>query len=117
MKHKSFVGKTLVLAILLFCGVAAFYLNSTPAHSSESATNQRSQIGIAYAQLVVLNDDQVTWDPGGNNLARTETLDSTYRRLGGSQRTSFVNLLNVIGNNGWELVTVSSNVWTFKQRR
>lgn len=61
-------------------------------------------------------EDQVTWDVGGNDLPRVRQLIAIYRDLGGRQRATAVNLLNVIGQQGWELVQSDGAVWTFKRR-
>ena len=114
MKNKSLAGKITVFAILLVgCTSAVFYSFASPAMSQQATTVQRRS-QISYAQLIIQGDD-VTWDEGGAAIARVGTLDNTYRRLGGNQRTSLVNLLNEIGNDGWELVEVANNVWTFKR--
>ena len=114
MKNNSLSRNYSVLAVLVIgCAVAA-YSFATPVLSQQAVGNQRNG-SIAYAQLTIRGDDQVSWDPGGNDIPRVETLDVTYRRLGGTQRTTLVNLLNVVGRNGWELVEVTNNVWTFKR--
>lgn len=116
MKMKLLVQKTFVLAIFVMgCGLAA-YSFATPALSQPAVGSQQRTSSFVYAQLTVQGDNQVTFDDGGGNVPRVGTLDATYRRLGGSQRTSLVNLLNVIGRSGWELVVADGNVWTFKRR-
>ena len=116
MNNKSLSRKTSVLAVLLICGGLAAYWFAAPAVSQQTQQIQQRRSGtIAYAQLTIQGETQVTWDEGGNSIPRVDTLESTYRRLGGTQRSSVVNLLNAIGNSGWELVEVTSNVWTFKR--
>lgn len=117
MNNNSLSGRFSILAVLLIgCGLAV-YTFATPALSQNSIRNQQQQIGtITYAQLTIQGDDKVTWDEGGSNVPRVASLDVTYRRLGGMQRTSVVNLLNVIGSSRWELVVANDNVWTFKRR-
>ncbi len=117
MNTKSRLRRVFVLAVVLSAAGLSVYSLATPALSQQSIRIPQQQVGVfAYAQLTIQGNEQVTWDEGGNDVPRVDTLDATYRRLGGNQRTSVVNLLNVVGGRGWELVQVSNNTWTFKRR-
>ena len=107
------MGKSSILAAILIGCVLAIYSLATPALSQQGNRVQQLD-SISYAQLTI-KGNEVTWDPGGNEISRTDTLNVTYRRLGGNQRATLVNLLNVIGSDGWDLVQIENNVWTFKR--
>ena len=112
MNDKSLLRKIFVLALIAIGGGLTAYSFAAP---QQGLQIQQRRSAIAYAQLTLQADNQVIWDEGGNGIPRVDTIDGTYRRLGGSQRISLVNLLNAIGSNGWELVEVNNNVWTFKR--
>ena len=113
MNNKSNSKKFAVLIALVIGGGLAAYWLAAPVLSQQ--VQQKRSSALAYAQLTIQGENQAIWDEGGNAIPRVDTLDGTYRRLGGTSRTSVVNVLNAIGNNGWELVEVTSNVWTFKR--
>lgn len=71
---------------------------------------------IEYAMLNVgLEEDAAMWLIGGNERPRTESVIATYRRLGGSGRGSFSDLLNQIGESGWRLVQKDGQTWIFSR--
>jgi hypothetical protein len=116
MNNKSHLRKIFVLAVLVIGGGFAAYSYAAPTLSQQSLQTQQRRSGtIAYAQLTIQGQDKVTWDEGGTSIPRVDTLAGTTNRLGGSPRASVVNLLNAIGNNGWELVEITSNVYTFQR--
>jgi len=112
MKTKSFSGKTFAITLLLVGFGWAVYAIAAPVPQA----NQKAQAsGFSYAQLTLLGENQVTWDAGGNEVPRNRSISAVYRDLGGSSRVTEINLMNSIGQNGWELVQVDGNVWTFKR--
>ncbi len=113
MKSKSFVGKSFVITLLLVGFGWAVYSIASPIQQRANVQEQAG--GFSYAQLTI-QGDQVTWDIGGNDLPRQRNLNAVYRELNGEGRATTINLLNAIGANGWELVQVGDNVWTFKSR-
>jgi len=87
---------------------------STQARSQTASAQQITR--FAYARLSI-NDQQYTWDVGGLQVPQTRTLLATIRSLGSQQRPTFVNLLNAIGNQGWELVPNSEGAGEFLFKR
>lgn len=118
MQSNSSARRISVIMAFFVGLILAVYTVPKFAHSQQGALAQQQvgqRLGIqSYAQLTI-KGDSVTWDPGGNEIPRIETLPVTYRRLGGNQRPTLVNLLNVIGSDGWELVLANDNIWTFKK--
>lgn len=100
------------VASLVLLSVCAFAVDAPRDHLGESVSSYGQ---CSYGQLTFESKDQVRWDEGGNDLPRTESLSTIYRRLGGSQRPTLVNLLNLLGANGWELVQREDDTWTFKR--
>ena len=93
----------------------------SPVQGTQIASQQNSQSqnvqAVEYARLVVDEDaDSVTWLIGGNDRVRTESIRETYRRLGGSGRGTFSDLLNQVGAGGWNLVQKDGQVWIFSRR-
>ena len=79
-----------------------------------SAQQSRNVQAIEYARLEAdLDADEVTWLIGGNAPVRTETVRATYRRLGGTGRGTFADLLNQIGVGGWRLFQKDGRIWIF----
>ncbi len=83
--------------------------------AQQQTTSQNSQ-AIEFARLQIEEEDSVTWLIGGNDRVRTESVRATYRRMGGSGRGSFADLLNQIGSDGWSLEQKDGNVWIFSRR-
>lgn len=106
---------TLLILFLVGCGCAlTVYSYAVPV-----APQQRPRVVATthqFALLTVQSDQQVTWDDGGNDLPRTRTLNALYGELGGTQRPTLVNLLNVIGADRWSLVQTDQTNWTFQRR-
>lgn len=80
------------------------------------ASSQSAQ-AVEFARLLVEeNGEDVTWLIGGTDRVRTESVRAAYRRLGGTDRGTFSDLLNQIGAGGWNLVENNGNVWIFTRR-
>ncbi|MEM7783111.1 MAG: hypothetical protein AAF623_07140 [Planctomycetota bacterium] len=78
---------------------------------------QQAVSGIEYAQLTVSNGRYI-FDVGGNIQPREFDLVGLQRSLGSRERATFVNLLNAIGQEGWELIPRdSSGIYLFKRNR
>ena len=114
MKSKSILGKSFVATMLMVVLGWAVYSIAAPA-PQQSRRGQEQLSGFSYAQLTFTGEEQVTWDFGGNVPPRTRTLGVTYRELGGNLRATEINLLNLIGQDGWELVQADNNVRIFKK--
>ena len=112
---KSQVGLVVAgLALLVF----AIGLIQTPQAQTQVATQQRAtQNSWEYGRLII-EGDEATWQ-GGETSAPLQifSVDGLYRRLGGRSRSNLTNLLNTIGNDGWELVATDEIIWTFKRQR
>ncbi len=120
-KSLPFVGVSFVLAI----AIVGTWLFNSPSNGQISrnidsrSANQENEARteFEYARLVV-SGENVTWAVGGTNLVpRQQTIAFTIRQLGGNRtsRANLANLLDVIGDNGWELVQVQESVWIFKR--
>ena len=98
-----------------------FYVYSNPSVASNSGPRARQESQpaqvFAYSQLTI-DSDQYTFDDGGLERPRSRNLSSLLRVLGSNERATYVNLLNAIGAQGWELVESddSGNLVTFKRR-
>ena len=111
MNSKNVFG----IAALIFAtafAVQTFQQHSVEAQASQQTQNAQSASAVEYAVLEV-DGDNVTWKVSGNQIQRTESIKSAYRRLGGSNRGTFADLLDEIGSSGWELVQVQSSNWIF----
>jgi hypothetical protein len=109
MKKKSLLMTALLVGFAM--AVYSFAASTAPRQTDSEQANR-----FSYAQLTIQENDQVTWDAGGNDLPRVRQLNALYRDLGGNQRATVMNLLNAIGQQGWELVQTDQATWTFKQR-
>ncbi len=106
----------MVVLGFVITGFAAIQ-NSTPVSTVESPVSKSATV-FGYARLIIDENDNATWHDGVmNRLPQTYSVDALYRRLGGSSRANVVNLLNEIGNDGWELVTTDEATYTFKRRK
>ncbi len=112
MKNNS-LGKTAILTLFLVGFGWAVYATAVP---QQQARDQQNAAGFSYAELTIQGEDNVVWDLGGNVAPRSRTLAAVYYEQGGNQRVTIVNLLNELGNDGWELIQVGENVWTFKRK-
>ena len=86
-----------------------------PASYPAVTTQQQNAVRqVEYARLQVeAGGEQVTWQVGGNDQVRTESLRQAYQRLGGRGRSTFANMLDQIGSLGWSLVEVNDGTWIF----
>jgi hypothetical protein len=122
MKRANSVNVVIVCVVIGLIGTAVISANSQGQRGNEervTATNTNSTIAAnwSYARLVI-NGDTVLWHAGENNLdPEPLTLEAQYRRLGGNFRPNLTNLLNLIGQDGWELVATNETIWTFKRPR
>lgn len=108
-------GLAIVAMIATASLVAEAQQNTNPQDKIINVENVRSS--WEYARMV-LNDDVVAWQGGETNVdPEAVTLETLYRRLGGKFRPNLTNLLNLLGRDGWELVTTDETVWTFKRKR
>lgn len=115
MNSKSSIAGALIASMGLM-----FYICSNPQVAVSSPTPvqiQDSTSGFAYAQLTVEGDEFI-FDEGGLALPRARSMTALMRFLGSSQRPTYVNLLNAIGAQGWEIVEsdTDASVVTFKRR-
>ena len=111
MKFRYFL-MTLCLAVVAFAG----FSSTAVTQQAQQAVQNPSQGDFEYAQLIVVGNDQLTFDDGGNDRPRTRSLKALYAELGGRNRATLVNLLNEIGDDGWELVgSPVDGIWTFKR--
>lgn len=116
MRNRVIIG-SLGLALLI-----GLYLFSVTAYARQQAArigqdDRRVTVTWQYAMLAV-DGDMASFQAGENNLElEVLNVNDLYRRLGGTFRPNFTNLLNLIGRDGWELVTIEEGVYTFKRRR
>ena len=113
MKTKNVIGIAALIIAALFA-IQMIQQDRVEAQQSNSRT-QTSQ-AIEYARLVVENEDNVTWLIGGVENIRTESVTTTYRRLGGQGRGTFADLLDQIGTERWSLIEKDGNIWIFSRQ-
>lgn len=114
MKREHFFVAALALASLISIGTVAMVAN---AQTQDRPAADASRVTWEYARLV-MSDELVAFHAGETNVVpEAVSLDVLYRRLGGNLRPNLTNLLNAVGNDGWELVTTDESIWTFKRRR
>ena len=112
MNTKNILG----VAVLIFAALFATQMMQQDRVEAQQSNNQaQSDQSIEYARLEVNDTDQVTWRLGGVINPRTETVTTTYRRLGGQGRGTFADLLDQIGSEGWNLVQKDGNLWIFSR--
>lgn len=113
MNNRSSFG-----AALIMCLGLSIYAFSSPSVATP-IPQQQQQSGFAYATLSI-NGATYVFDQGGLQAPREYTLTTLLRSLDSRQRPSLVNLLNSIGEQGWELVireqTNSRQMWIFKRK-
>ena len=114
----------LIFSIVLV-GIFTIMANATPTVSQAQQTN----VTFEYAQLVVNGDPilnpgtaQVIWNDGDRNLTPNYVSISALNRILSRRalRPTMANLLNTIGADGWELISITPNnndvnTWTFKR--
>ena len=93
------------------------YVNNPLQQVSQSVSTSGSASGFAYAQLTV-DGDQFTFDQGGLETPRARSLTALMRVFGSSEKATYVNLLNAVGSQGWEIVAIDTaeSIVTFKRR-
>ena len=106
-------------AVLIICFGLSIYVFTSPSVATPNlapAAQQQQESGFAYATLTI-NGATHVFDQGGQPLPREFTLTTLIRSLDSRERPSLVNLLNAIGNQGWELVLQDRNGsrWVFKR--
>ena len=110
---KKILFSTVAIAVAVL--FAASYSNN--ANAQQRSQQSQTSSGWQYAQLLALENDQYKWDEGGNQVPVARSLRALQRELGSNDRETRVNLLNAIGSNGWQLITVEEEkVWTFMRR-
>ena len=116
---------SLFIVFTLLLGAVIVMANSTV--GQDRGTQQDEGPTFEYAQLVIQGDAildaqnaRVVWNEGDRNLTPNFISLSALNRLLSrqGQRPTLANLLNSIGNNGWELITVDRSerditAWTF----
>ena len=112
MKNKSTWAAVLIVVLGL-----SFYAYSNPGLAT--AQQQARAVGVSYAQLTI-NGEQYIWDVGGLEDPRERTLSSLLRVLGSRNKSTFVNLLNAIGSQGWVMIESNESddgvqQWTFRR--
>lgn len=106
-------------AVLTLLAVAAMLAEAQDTSNQKDAPVSAVQARPSweYARLV-LNDSVAAWQAGETNVdPEALRLEALYRRLGGTFRPNLTNLLNLVGRDGWELVSTDETVWTFKRHR
>lgn len=86
---------------------------SAPASTSSAA----AATAWEYGRLTI-DGESVSWQGGESNaVLQTFSLETQYRRLGGGSTPTLTNLLNLLGNDGWELVIYDGIDWIFKRQK
>ena len=111
MNNKNLIGIAFLVVAIAF---AIQTLQHNPVEARPTIAQETS--GFEFARLEVQDNDSVTWFVGGTVNNRTESVIATYRRLGGSGRGTFADLLDQIGSGGWNLVQVTGNTWIFSRQ-
>lgn len=107
-------NKSILLTLLIVSGVLVVYAIAAPP-VQQARQNVTQASGWEYAQLIVINDDEMTWLVGGDQPERVRPLRGLLGDLGGNGRPTLANLLDQIGSRGWELTFVENSTWTFKR--
>lgn len=106
-----------VACAFVWVAVSMAETQPTSVNAQEVETTQVAQpSGIEYAELRINDGSYVFETSGSTQIPRTFSLNGLYRNLGGrSRNVSRVNLLGVIGEDGWQIVDVSQDrsVYTF----
>jgi len=116
MNTKNVFG---IAALIIAAAFAVQMFQQTQAEARQPTTRLQTQStspAVEFARLEIVEEDAVTWLIGGNDPVRTESVRETYRRLGGTGRGSFSDLLNQIGSDGWNLIDREGNFWIFSRR-
>ena len=111
MNKKNVLG---VSALIIATVFATQMVQQDRVEAQPSAQTQTVQ-GIEYAILDFEDDSNVTWRLGGVVNVRTESIRTTYRRLGGQGRGTFADLLDQIGSQGWNFQQKDGNLWIFSR--
>lgn len=106
------VASIAVLVVAVAFAIQLVGLNGATAQQ----TGNQSASGFEFARLQVEADDTVTWLVGGNLPVRTESLRAAFQRMGGRGKSTFANMLDQIGSEGWSLVQKDGSVWIFTRR-
>ncbi|QEG21216.1 hypothetical protein [Mariniblastus fucicola] len=115
MSIKNIAGIAVLVVVVAFAIQLVQQRNVQARQTSTKAATQTVQ-AIEYAILEVDADgSNVTWLIGGNDRVYTESVKSTYRRLGGRGQGSFSDLLNQIGSDGWSLNQKDDSIWIFSR--
>ena len=112
MKTNKFIG---IAALIIAAVFATQMIQQVRVEAKPTTTPNQVAQAIEYAILDTDGDDNVTFRIGGTVAARTESVRTTYRRLGGQGRGSFVDLLNQIGSGGWNLIEKDGNSYIFSR--
>lgn len=115
MQNRLIFG-SLILALVAGFWVVSAYAGAQRQDGRLVKPDRSTPVVWQYAMLAV-DGELASFQAGENNL-ELEILgvDDLYRRLGGTFRPNFTNLLNLLGRQGWELVTVEEGVYIFKRR-
>lgn len=111
MNNKNLIGIAFLIVAVAFA-IQTVKQPKVEARQIRGAAQQQNS-GRQFAILTIDSDKDVTWAVGGNNRVVTESVSKAHSRLGGSGADGFIDLLNVIGSNGWNLVQKDGNVWIF----
>ena len=105
----------LVAVLLVASAITMIFLRAETPVSAMTPIQGREAAGFQYARLIVEDEgDTITWIEGSTNqLVRQESLRETYRRMGGTMKATFANLLDLIGSENWRLVQKDDTVWIF----
>lgn len=110
MKARNVIG-IVVLVVTLGFAIQIAQQNRADARQVAGA---RAAV-VQYATLEFSGEDKVTWRTGGNQVVRTESVQRTIQRLGGTGNYALVDLLNQIGRNGWTLRQKDGDIWIFSR--
>ena len=113
MNKKNVLG----IAALVIAAVFVMQMMQQDRAEARPTTQAQATQAIEYAILEVQDDDNVTFRVGGiaESQLRTESVRTTYRRLGGQDRGTFADLLNQIGSEGWNLIEKDGNLYIFSR--
>ena len=112
MNTKNVLG---ISALIIAAVFATQMMQQDRVEAQQSSTRTRVAQAVEYAMLEIEDESNVTFRVGGVINVRTESLTATYRRLGGTDRGTFSDLLDQIGSAGWQLIQKEGNTWIFSR--
>ena len=111
-KNIVIISMVLLLAVSLTLSMGNTQAQTTQIRNVQGVN--RVNDSVEYAVLSVLDDGTLQFQAGETSvIPQPAELRILYSRLGGRMRPNLPNLLNVIGDDGWRLVTFDNGNWTF----